>query len=203
QTWWKNISTLCTTWWKNITTLCQTWWKNLSNLCTTWWKAIKKLAVDWWEAIKKLAVDWWNAIKKLAYDWFKNIKTLAVDWYAKIKKVVDEWFAIAAFFATEALVFLVAFYNDPIGTLWAYLEQAWAFIEERIVEWLDENFASLDEMIDSIEPPDRGLPDVMAWAKGLREPETDEEKAYVAYLDEKLQHVLDDLLPDKPPAFVG
>lgn len=101
------------------------------------------------------------------------------------------------------LVKLLAFLLNPIGTLLGWLVEGQATLWAWLLAWLNENFPSLDEMIDSIEPPDRGLPDVMAWAKGLREPETDEEIAYVAYLDEKLQHVLDDLLPDNPPIYLG
>jgi len=92
----------------------------------------------------------------------------------------------------------VALFNDPIGTLWAYLEKRWDFIIERIVEWLEETFPSLDEMIASLVPPDRGLPTIEEWWKGLREPETDEQIAYMALLETKLHQILDETFEDHP-----
>jgi len=53
-------------------------------------------------------------------------------------------------------------------------------------------------VLAAIPPPDLGLPTVEDWLNGLREPETDEEKAFVALLDTKLQQILDDTIGDHP-----
>ncbi len=53
-------------------------------------------------------------------------------------------------------------------------------------------------VLANIPPPDLGLPTVKEWLDGIREPETDEEKAFAALLDTKLQQILDDTIGDHP-----
>lgn len=184
------------------------WLTDYGDVLALWIATHGQVIADWIADYGQNLVDWYTKYATFYADLYDNYHDLLLEFLqdpgAFITKYVDQIIVVPP---DEPdlwwLAWLLRLILDPIGTVLGWIGRWHGLIADWILAWLDENFPSLDEMIDSIELPDLGLPDVMVWAQGLREPETDEEKAYVAYLDVKLQHVLDDLLPDNPPIYLG
>lgn len=179
------------------------WLIDYGEALPLWIATTGQVLADWLAAHGQNLVDWYNSYATYYADLYDNYHETLTEFLEDpgtfIGKYIDPYVVIdPGEEDPNWLLALLAFLLNPIGWLLVQFAKWHALIAAWIIAWLEENFPSLDEMIAAIEPPDLVLPDVMAWAKGLREPETEEEKAYVAYLDEKLQHVLDDILPDKP-----
>ena len=126
---------------------------------------------------------------------------MVVDWWENTKKVLDEWVAAIRFLVVDAIIFLTALFNDPIGTLWAYLELAWDVPYAWAMDWLIENTPPPGTDEADLRETDSLIPSVDAYLSGLFDPVTAAEQAFDAALDRWVEQIMDETINQHPYQF--